>query len=148
MYNAYFAKRQKARKQKKRCARNGENGEDARRWSEGPRGIESHWREKRPRTPRELSMGESNAMSANQTLWRETFNNANFERAFERDANARHNAEHMLIWNVRRMWSRNATPEETERRGLRATSSPRGFREKPRRGPMPRLRRSWASRFV
>ena len=91
--------------------------------------------------------GEQCAVSEPDVVARD-MNNANFERAFERDANARHNAEHMLIWNVRRMWSRNATPEETETCGLWATSSPRGFREKRRRGPMPHLRRSWASRFV
>jgi hypothetical protein len=43
------------------------------------------------------------------------FHKDNFERAFERDANARHNAENMIIWNVRRMWGGKAAPEKTEK---------------------------------
>ncbi len=63
----------------------------------------------------ELSMRQINSMSADETLWHGIFNKENFERAFERDAIAKHNRDAMSVWDTRRKWRDGVTKEETEK---------------------------------
>lgn len=65
---------------------------------------------------RELSMRDINAMSADETLWHETFNKGNLERAFAVAENQRSNRERQPIWDIRNKWSgrKLVTPEEAE----------------------------------
>jgi len=65
--------------------------------------------------PREISMREIKAMSADQVLWEETFNTEAFKAAFERDAIAKHNGEAMAAWDVRKAWSVGVTDEQAEK---------------------------------
>ncbi len=63
-------------------------------------------------TARELSMREIQQMSADETLWHETFNKENFDRAFTLAENHRLNQERMPVWEARRMWRGQATEGE------------------------------------
>jgi len=65
--------------------------------------------------PREISMREIDAMSADQVLWEETFNADSFKAAFEREAVAKHNRNAMSVWDTRRKWREGVTKEETEK---------------------------------
>src|SRR6266404_7399262 len=65
-------------------------------------------------TVREISMRDISSMSADETLWHEAFNKENFDRAFERDAIAKHNREAMSVWDARRKWREGVSKEETE----------------------------------
>jgi len=66
-------------------------------------------------TSRELTMREIQQMSADETLWHEAFNKDNFERAFERDAIAKHNHAAMAVWDIRKAWREGVTNEDTEK---------------------------------
>src|SRR5882762_5449349 len=63
----------------------------------------------------ELSMREINVMSADETLWHQTYNAANWRTAFERQEVGRQNKQHMKVWDIRRHWREGVTEEQSRR---------------------------------
>lgn len=114
MYNAYLATRQKARKQREDSP---STAGMAKTPSGGPKSREElkAMGERNGWSARELSMRDINAMSADETLWHETFNKGNFDRAFTLAENQPLDKERMPILDSRRMWSGRATPEDAEK---------------------------------
>lgn len=115
MYNAYFATCQKARKQEKGAPATAGMAKTPGGGLKGREELKALG-ERNGWTARELSLRDVNAISADETLWHETFNKGNLERAFAVAENQGLNRERQPIWDIRNKWSgrKLVTPEEAE----------------------------------
>ena len=115
MYDAYEATRRFRSKMAKDSSSTAGIGKTPSGGLRGREGLKALG-ERNGWTARELSLRDVNAMSADETLWHETFNKGNLERAFAVAENQRLNRERQPIWDIRNKWSgrKLVTPEEAE----------------------------------